>query len=190
MKKRIVFIFLAVAIVVASVSSCKKYEEDYGIMNKTIKKRLVGEWKITQLNSDTLTIKMSDYAMFVELRMNFEKDETGYAKFIDKGLGEVMQGMDWNELINSYLENSEDADINADEINNMDFMSLFAQEMKFKWKFSDDKERLLFNAYNSETDSYTDETIDMKILSLCNTDMKLKYVQDTITFFVLMEKIK
>ena len=99
MKKHICLVAVLTLIVGLFFSSCKKYEEDYGLMLKSPKGRLVGTWKITQLDSDTMSIKMSDYAMFGELLMTFNKDETGNIKFKDNGLGDILSDIDWEEMM-------------------------------------------------------------------------------------------
>ena len=47
MKNRICLIVTLTLIAGLFFSSCKKYEEDYGLMLKSPKGRLVGTWKIT-----------------------------------------------------------------------------------------------------------------------------------------------
>ena len=190
MKNRICLIVVLTLIVGLLFTSCKKYEEDYGIMFKSPKGRLVGTWKITQIDSDTMSIKMSDYAMLGELLMTFEKDETGYIKFNDKGLGEMLANLDWEEMMGEMENDSTYAEY-AGEANeameNMDLASILSTETKFKWAFDDKKEYLKFDLYDSESNSYT-HVADMKILSLCKSDCKLRYEDDSTRTDISMQK--
>ena len=186
MKRYICSIVAFTLMFVAVFSSCKKYEEDYGLMMKSPIGRLVGTWKITQLDSDTMSIKMSDYAMFGELQMTFEKDETGYIKFKDNGLGEILSDIDWEEMMGEMQDSTYTDSIDA-SLENLDFASLLSTETKFKWAFDDKKEYLKFDLYDSESNSYT-HIADMKILSLCKSDCKFRYEEDSTRVDVSMQK--
>lgn len=193
MKKRIAFVFAVALMIGAVLSSCQKYEEDYGLQMKSPKGRLVGKWKVAQLDADTMSIKMSDYSMFGALFVTFEKNETGVVAFKDNGLGEFLEGVDWEELLAELGENTDvdttglsEGDMSLD-FGDIDFVTLLEQETKFKWAFNDDKTYLKFSAYDETTNSYA-EAIDMKILSLCKSDMKLLYTEDGETFSVEMQK--
>lgn len=186
MKKHI-YLVAAVALIVCAVfSSCKKYEEDYGLMMKSPKGRLVGTWKITQVDSDTMSIKLSDYAMFGELLMTFEKDETGTIKFKDNGLGEILSDTDWAEILGE-MQDSTYTDSIGDGLGDIDFASLLSTETKFKWAFDDKKEYLKFDLYDSASNSYT-HLADMKILSLCKSDCKFSYDEDSVSVSISMQK--
>lgn len=193
MKKRIAIVFAIALMIGAVLSSCKKYEEDYGLMMKSPKGRLVGQWKVSQIDADTMSIKMSDYAAFGTLCVTFDKDETGVVAFKDNGLGEFLEGVNWEELL---AELGDDYDLDTTglgvgdmtaDFGNIDFAALLKQETKFKWSFNDDKTYLKFSAYDESTSTYVD-AIDMKILSLCKSDMKLQYTEDGETFSVSMQK--
>lgn len=186
MKRYICSIIALTLIFVAIFSSCKKYEEDYGLMMKSPKGRLVGTWKITQLDSDTMSIKMSDYAMFGELQMTFEKDETGYIKFKDNGLGEILSDIDWEEMMGEMQDSTYTDSIDA-SLENLDFASLLSTETKFKWAFDDKKEYLKFSMYDSTSSAYVN-VADMKILSLCKSDCKFRYEEDSTRVDVSMQK--
>jgi len=185
MKNRICIIVVLTLIVGLFFSSCKKYEEDYGLMLKTPKARLVGTWKITQIDSDTMSIKMSEYAAFGELFMTFEKDGTGYIKFNDKGLGNILSDADWEELMGEMQDTTMNADSISAGLENLDFASLLSSEIKFNWAFDDKKEYLKFDIYDSESNSYA---VDMKILSLDKYDCKLHYEEDSTRIDVSMQK--
>lgn len=189
--KKYVCLISIIALIIGSVfSSCKKYEEDYGLMLKTPKGRLVGTWKITQIDMDTMSIKMSDYAMFGELQMTFEKDETGYIKFKDNGLGEMLANIDWEEMMGEMENDSTYAEYAGDAneaMENLDFASILSTETKFKWAFDDKKEYLKFSMYDSATSTYV-SVADMKILSLCKSDCKLRYEDDSTRTDVSMQK--
>ena len=188
MKKYICLIGVIALILGSVFSSCKKYEEDYGLMMKSPKGRLVGTWRITQIDSDTMSIKMSDYAMFGELQMIFEKDETGTVKFKDKGLGEMLANIDWEELMGEMQDSTggDYADA-ADAMQDLDFASLLSTETEFKWAFDDKKEYLKFSMYDSTSSSYVN-VADMRILSLCKSDCKLRYEEDSTMVDVSMQK--
>ncbi|MBO7652713.1 MAG: hypothetical protein J6S84_08405 [Bacteroidales bacterium] len=189
MKKYVCLIGIIALIITSIFSSCKKYEEDYGIMWKSPKGRLVGTWKVSQIDSDT-TIKMSDYAMFGELQVIFEKDETGSMKFKDNGLGEMLANINWEEMM-AEIENDSTYAEYAGEVNvamgNMDFAAILSTETKFKWAFDDKKEYLKFDLYDQESGKYVHAT-DMKILSLCKSDCKLRYEDDSTRMDVSMRK--
>ena len=187
MKKYICSIGVIALVVVSVFSSCKKYEEDYGLMMKSPKGRLVGTWKITQLDSDTMSIKMSDYAMFGELQMTFEKDETGYIKFKDKGLGEILSDADWAELLGELQDSTVDTDSISSGLENLDFAALLSTETKFNWAFDDKKEYIKFSMYDSASNANVD-VADMKILSLCKSDCKFRYEEDSVRVDVSMQK--
>ena len=186
MKKHICLVAVLTLIVGLFFSSCKKYEEDYGLMLKSPKGRLVGTWKITQLDSDTMSIKMSDYAMFGELLMTFNKDETGNIKFKDNGLGDILSDADWEEILGE-MQDSTYTDSIDDGLGDLDFASLLSTETKFKWAFDDKKEYLKFDLYDSESNSYT-HLADMRILSLCKSDCKFRYEEDSTRVDVSMQK--
>ena len=189
MKKYICLIGVIALILGSVFSSCKKYEEDYGLMMKSPKGRLVGTWKITQIDSDTVSIKMSDYAMFGELQMTFKKDETGTVKFKDKGLGEMLANINWEELMGEMQDSigGDYADDAADAMQDLDFASLLSTETEFKWAFDDKKEYLKFSMYDSTSSSYVN-VADMKILSLCKSDCKFRYEEDSTRVDVSMQK--
>lgn len=187
MKNRICLIVVLTLVFGLFFSSCKKYEEDYGLMLKSPKGRLVGTWKITQIDSDTTSIKMSDYAMFGELQMTFKKDETGIIKFKDNGLGDILSDMDWEELMGEMQDSTMNADSISEGLENLDFASLLSSEIKFKWAFDDKKEYLKFDLYDSESDSTT-HIADMKILSLCKSDCKFRYEEDSTVVDLSMQK--
>ncbi len=187
MKNRICLIVVFTLIVGLFFSSCKKYEEDYGLMLKSPKGRLVGTWKITQIDSDTMSIKMSEYAMFGELLMTFEKDETGNIKFKDNGIGDILSDMDWEELMGELQDSTMNADSISAGLENLDFASLLSSEIKFKWAFDDKKEYLKFSMYDS-TSNEDVNVADMKILSLCKSDCKFRYEEDSTRFDVSMQK--
>ena len=186
MKKHIGYIGLFALVLCMAFSSCKKYEEDYGLMLKSPKGRLVGTWKITQLDSDTASLKLSDYAMFGELQMTFKKDETGAIKFNDKGLGDILSDIDWEEMMGE-MQDSTYTDSIEDGLGDLDFSSLLSTETKFKWAFDDKKEYLKFDLYDSESNSYT-HLADMRILSLCKSDCKFRYEEDSTRVDVSMQK--
>lgn len=190
MKKYVCLIGI-IALVISSIfSSCKKYEEDYGIMWKSPKGRLVGTWKVSQIDTDTMSIKMSDFAMLGELLVTFEKDETGSIKFKDNGLGEMLSDVDWEEMMgemeedSTYVEYVGEGDVDMDDI---DFSSILTTETKFKWAFDSKKEYLKFDIYDTETNSYV-HIADMKILSLCKSDCKFRYEDDSTRMDVSMRK--
>jgi len=185
MRKSICYIGIIALVLCMVFSSCKKYEEDYGLMLKSPKGRLVGTWKISQIDSDTTSIKLSDYSMFGELLMTFEKDETGNVKFNDKGLGEILENTDWSEMLGQ--DTTGVADSVAQEMGNFDFASLLSTEAKFGWAFDDDKEYLKFSLYDSTSNSYV-HAADMKILSLCKSDCKLQYEEDSVVVAISMQK--
>jgi len=187
MKKHINLLAAIALIVCAVFSSCKKYEEDYGLMMKSPKGRLVGTWKITQIDSDTMSIKLSDYAMFGELQMTFEKDETGYMKFKDKGLGEILSETDWEELLGEMQDSTANTDSISGGLDDIDFSALLSSQIGFKWAFDDKKEYLKFSMYDSTSSSYVN-VADMKILSLCKSDCKLRYEDDSTRVDVSMQK--
>jgi len=187
MKKYICLIGIIALIIGSIFSSCKKYEEDYGLMMKSPKGRLVGTWKITQIDSDTISIRLTDYAMFGELQMTFEKNETGNIKFKDKGLGELLSDTDWEELLGEMQDSTISADSISYGLENMDFTSLLSTETEFKWAFDDKKEHLEFSMYDSASSSYV-SVAKMKILSLCKSDCKLRYAEDSIMVDVSMQK--
>ena len=187
MKKYICYVGIIALILCMVFSSCKKYEEDYGLMMKSPKGRLVGTWKITQIDSDTMSIKMSDYAMFGELQMTFEKDETGYIKFKDNGLSEMLENINWEELLGEYQDSTMNNDSISEGLEGLDFASLLSTETKFKWAFDDKKEYLKFSMYDSTSSSYVN-VADMKILSLCKSDCKLRYEDDSTRTDVSMQK--
>jgi len=186
MKKYICLIGVIALILGSVLSSCKKYEEDYGLMMKTPKGRLVGTWKIVQIDADTI-IKMSDYAMLGELQMTFEKDGTGYIKFKDNGLGEMLAIINWEELLGEYQDSTMNIDSISGGLEGLDFASLLSTETKFKWAFDDKKEYLKFSMYDSTSRSDV-SVADMKILSLCKSYCKLRYEDDSTRTDVLMEK--
>lgn len=185
MKTRLTIIFVVLAIVAGTISSCKKYEEDYGVMTKSPQKRLVGEWKLTQLSNDTMTIKFSDFAMFGEMHLNFEKNGTGTAKFVDKGLADALGDFDWQAMLEEYGSTA-DTTINADEIGNLDFASILSQESGFNWEFNDDKTYIIFKP----KDGNAGESLEMKILSLCNTDAKFANEKENEKFTIELTKLK
>ena len=186
--KKHVFLIGAIALILISIfSSCKKYEEDYGLMMKSPKGRLKGTWKITQIDSDTMSVKLSDYAMFGELLMTFEKDETGNLKFKDNGLGEILSGTDWSELLGEMQDSTIDTDSISYGLEDLDFTSLLSTEIGFKWTFDDKKEYLKFSMYDSTSSTYVN-VADMKILSLCKSDCKLRYEEDSTKVDVSMQK--
>jgi len=190
MKKYVCLIAVITLIISSIFSSCKKYEEDYGIMMKSPKGRLVGTWKITQLDSDTMSIKMSDYAMFGELQMTFEKDETGSIKFKDSGLGEMLANINWEEMMgemegdSTYSEYAGEAN---EAMENIDFSSILSTETKFKWAFDSKKEYIKLSILDPTTNSYS-EDLNMKILSLCKSDCKFRYEEDSTRVDVSMQK--
>lgn len=193
MKKRIAFIFAVALMIGAVLSSCQKYEEDYGLQMKSPKGRLVGKWKVAQIDVDTMSIKMSDYSMFGTLFVTFEKDETGTIAFSDNGLGDILEGIDWEEILAEMGDNVDidNTDMSEDDMSldpdDIDFVSLLKQETKFKWAFNDDKTYLELSAYDETTSSYI-EAIDMKILSLCKSDCKFRYEEDSTRVDVSMQK--
>ncbi len=193
MKKRIAFIFAVALMIGAVLSSCQKYEEDYGLQMKSPKGRLVGKWKVAQIDVDTMSIKMSDYSMFGTLFVTFEKDETGTIAFSDNGLGDILEGIDWEEILAEMGDNVDidNTDLSEDDMSldpdDIDFVSLLKQETKFKWAFNDDKTYLELSAYDETTSSYI-EAIDMKILSLCKSDCKFRYEEDSTRVDVSMQK--
>ena len=140
MKRYICLIGIVALVMCMMFSSCKKYEEDYGLMMKTPKGRLVGTWKITQVDFDTTSIKFSDFAMFGELLMTFEKDETGYIKFNDKGLGDILSDTDWEELMGELQDSTANADSVSGGLDDVDFSALLSSQIGFKWAFDDKKE--------------------------------------------------
>ena len=187
MKKNICIAVVLALIIGAVFSSCKKYEEDYGLMMKSPKGRLVGTWKITQLDSDTMSIKMSDYAMFGELLMTFNKDETGTIKFKDNGLGDILSNIDWEEMMGDMSDSTVNMDSISGGLEDLDLTSLLTTETKFKWAFDDKKEYLKFSMYDSTSSSYVN-VADMKILSLCKSDCKFRYEDDSTRVDVSMQK--
>lgn len=186
MKNRICLIVVLTLVFGLFFSSCKKYEEDYGLMLKSPKGRLVGTWKITQIDSDTTSIKMSDYAMFGELQMTFKKDETGSIKFKDNGLGEMLGNIDWDELMGEVQDSTYTDSIDYGP-GDLDFTSLLSTETEFKWAFDDKKEYLKFSMYDSTSSAYVN-VADMKILSLCKSDCKFRYEEDSTRVDVSMQK--
>ncbi|MBR5984176.1 MAG: hypothetical protein IK025_10730 [Bacteroidales bacterium] len=186
MKNRICLVVVLTLIVGLFFSSCKKYEEDYGLMLKTPKGRLVGTWKITQIESDTI-IKMSDFAMFGELLMTFEKDESGNLKFKDNGLGDILSDIDWEELMSEMQDSTMNADSISEGLENIDFSSMLSNGTDFKWAFDSKKEYIKLNFLDATTNSYS-EDINMKILSLCKSDCKLRYEEDSTRVDISMQK--
>lgn len=187
MKRHICYIGIVALVLCMVFSSCKKYEEDYGLMLKSPKGRLVGTWKITQLDSDTASIKLSDYAMFGELQMTFKKDETGAIKFNDKGLGDILSDIDWEEMMGDMQDSTMNADSVSSGLENLDFASLLTTEINFKWAFDDKKEYIKFSMYDSTTNTDVNFA-DMKILSLCKSDCKLRYEEDSTKIDLSMQK--
>ena len=187
MKRYICLIGIVALVMCMIFSSCKKYEEDYGLMMKTPKGRLVGTWKITQVDMDTTSIKFSDFAMFGELLMTFEKDETGYIKFNDKGLGDILSDTDWEELMGELQDSTANADSVSGGLDDVDFSALLSSQIGFKWAFDDKKEYLKFSMYDSTSSSYV-SVADMKIMSLCKSDCKLRYEDDSTRTDISMQK--
>ena len=186
MKRHILIIGIVALVLCMVYSSCKKYEEDYGLMMKSPKGRLVGTWKVMQLDSDTASLKLSDYAMFGELQMTFKKDETGSIKFKDNGLGEMLGNIDWDELMGEMQDSTYTDSIDYGP-GDLDFTSLLSTETEFKWAFDDKKEYLKFSMYDSTSSAYVN-VADMKILSLCKSDCKLRYEEDSTRVDVSMQK--
>lgn len=187
MKNRICLIVVLTLIVGLFFSSCKKYEEDYGLMLKSPKGRLVGTWKITQIDSDTMSIKMSEYAMFGELLMTFEKDETGNIKFKDNGIGDILSDMDWEEMMGDMQDSTMNADSIQAGLEGLDFSSMLNDGFNFNWAFDDKKEFLKFKMYDSTSNAYF-EIASMRILSLCKSDCKLRYEEDSTKVDISMQK--
>lgn len=190
MKKYVCTIGIIALIIVSVFSSCKKYEEDYGIMWKSPKGRLVGTWKVAQIDSDTMSIKMSEISALGELQMTFEKDGTGSVKFKDNGFGEMLANINWEELMGEMESDStyaEYADVASDAMQNIDLSSILSTETKFNWAFDDKKEHIKLSFLDATTNSYS-EDINMKILSLCKSDCKFRYEEESTMVDVSMQK--
>ncbi|MCF0207039.1 MAG: hypothetical protein HUK15_06380 [Bacteroidales bacterium] len=172
--KKITVIVAVLAMFAIVFSNCKKYEEDYGLMLKTPKSRLVGNWYVSQIDSDTISIKMSDFSMFGELNVSFAKDETGAMKFIDKGIGDYLADIDWEEIMDEYQGDVDMGGLGG----SLDFASLLSQEIAFNWNFNKEK------TYINFTSAEVPDTLKMEILSLCSSDMKLRFYQDSVTMSV------
>jgi hypothetical protein len=69
----------------------------------------------------------------------------------------------------------------------LDFTSLLSTETEFKWAFDDKKEYLKFSMYDSTSSAYVN-VADMKILSLCKSDCKFRYEEDSTRVDVSMQK--
>jgi 2C-methyl-D-erythritol 2,4-cyclodiphosphate synthase len=123
---------------------------------------------------------MSKYSMFGDLWMTFEKNGNGNIKFNDKGLGDAIS----NANLDAILGETGSSD---DIIGNVDFASLLKEETKFKWEFINKKNYLRFNIYDASADSYS-SNIDMKILSLCKSDCKLRYEENSTKVEISMQK--
>lgn len=187
MKRHILIIGIVALVLCMVYSSCKKYEEDYGLMMKSPKGRLVGTWKIMQLDSDTASLKLSDYAMFGELQMIFNKDNSGAVKFSDKGLGELLEDIDWEEMMGDMQDSTMNADSIQAGLEGLDFSSMLNEGVNFNWAFDDKKEYLKFKMYDSASNAYF-EIASMRILSLCKSDCKLRYEEDSTKVDISMQK--
>lgn len=187
MKRHILIIGIVALVLCMVYSSCKKYEEDYGLMMKSPKGRLVGTWKVMQLDSDTASLKLSDYAMFGELQMIFNKDNSGTVKFSDKGLGELLEDIDWEEMMGDMQDSTMNADSIQAGLEGLDFSSMLNEGFNFNWAFDDKKEYLKFKMYDSTSNAYF-EIASMRILSLCKSDCKLRYEEDSTKVDISMQK--
>ena len=125
--------------------------------------------------------------MFGELQMTFKKDETGTIKFKDNGLGDILSDIDWEEMMGEMQDSTMNADSISEGLENLDFATLLSTETKFKWAFDDKKEYIKFSMYDS-TKNADVNFADMKILSLCKSDCKLRYDEDSTVVDISMQK--
>lgn len=185
MKKRFIAIVLITIFMGGLLmTSCKKYDEDYGLMLKTPKARLAGKWAVTEIGSGSDFLKVSDYSAIGTLYVTFAKDETGTIKFESSVLSTYLSGLDLSNIdLSEY-----DVDITGMSSIDMDEISkLLTAEYKFKWEFSDDKEKLYFQYFDETANTYTEKT-EVEILSLCTSDCKFAYVEDGEQMIVSMQK--